>query len=97
MSLGSDCQILAERYDELRREVLKEALPCARGQGLTLFLTQGMADWVRAWLCFAPAQKRPNSEVAASEGPPSEHKQELVRILSAMLIKNFQGREEHAF
>ena len=83
---------LADRYDELRREVLNQGIPCTRGEGLALFLRQGMVNWMGAWFRITPKRKGIEAEkVVNPPKPPLDHKRELTGILSAMVMKSLAG------
>ncbi|MBI5787681.1 MAG: hypothetical protein HZA78_02345 [Candidatus Schekmanbacteria bacterium] len=88
MTAAPDGRYLADRYDDLRRGVLNRGI-CASGCGLTLFLRQGMANWMRAWSSLAPLPKPPATAMAAPQGRLFDSKPELVRILSTMVMKGF--------
>ncbi len=90
MSTPPDGCFLSDRYDELRREVLDRGIVRTRGDGLALFLRQGMANWMRAWLCFTP-QRKGVEKIVDPPKPPLDHKRELVEILSAMVMKSVAG------
>jgi len=78
---------VAERYEELRRQVLS---PNGRGggEGLALFLRQGMNGWIIAWLrCRTPgAIKVPAPSCVTEELIPRELCAAVVPILTAMAL-----------
>lgn len=78
---------LADRYEELRRQVLDESWKINRGPGLALLIQQGMKPWMDAWsvcpaaLTPASAQPVPCKPVIASDS-----RGEMVMILVAMAL-----------
>ena len=77
-----------EQYEALRREALENDSGGRRGQGLSLFLTQGMSAWLRAlsWLSSRPV-------MLASAGAPSQRpslpggaRSDMTRVLARMVL-----------
>ena len=66
-------------YEALR----EEALTGGRGLGLALFLRDGMASWMRAWMEATAAQVHPNQ---AAPGPAPGARSDLVAILAQMIL-----------
>jgi hypothetical protein len=84
-----DADFLTDRYNELRRKVLDQEIPCTGGEGLALFLRRGMVHWMNAWRDMTPREKKEN--IAPPSEPPAAHQRELVEILSAMVMKSVAG------
>ena len=85
-----------EQYEALRREALENAFGGRRGQGLSLFVTQGMSAWLRALslLVPRPVMLAPAGEpFRASAGVPSERpalpsgaRSDMSRALARMVL-----------
>ncbi len=77
-----------EQYQALRREALENASWGSRGHGLSLFLTQGMAAWLRALSLLAP---RP-LELPSADTPcglpilPLGARSDMSRVLARMVL-----------
>lgn len=87
---------MVERYEDLRRQVLGQKDPDHRGQGLRLFLGQGMKAWMNTWLCCLPAgpTRMPQEFDAAVAVVPWDLRGEVAAILAGMAMS--MGQEMNA-
>jgi len=88
-------ETLVARYEELRRDARAEPGSGPRSHGLALFLRQGMAAWMRAWVecqAVAPGEAR---SAADGTGPalPRVLGPEVVMVLAEMVLGAELGRE----
>lgn len=77
-----------ERYEDLRRQVLGHKDPDHRGQGLMLFLSQGMKAWMNTWLCCLPAgpTRMPQECDPTISVVPWDLRGEVAAILAGMVM-----------
>ncbi len=88
MTPWPDSERAIEQYQALRREALENASWGPRGHGLSLFLTRGMAAWLRALSLPAPRPVVLPSADVPSEFPalPSGVRSDLTRVLAQMVM-----------
>ena len=79
---------VVDRYEELRGQVLNPVGRGSGGQGLTLFLRQGMKAWMDAWLrCrIAGPTKAPIKSSLVEGIVPWDQRAEVVAILAGMAL-----------
>lgn len=79
---------MVERYEDLRRQVLGQKDPDHRGQGLMLFLSQGMKAWMNTWLCCLPAgpTRMPKESDSTISVVPWDLRGEVAAILAGMAM-----------
>ncbi len=82
---AAELQALAERYEELRAQVLARR-PAGKGLGLTLFVREGMAAWAHAWDRIAEPASRPQRTEGAGLGVSPRAGIELVHMLAGMAL-----------
>ena len=80
-----------QQYEALRREGLSPRAGLARGHGLALFLSQGMAAWMVALSTLLPPQAISGSQVSPSTSPRCPElalgiRSDLRRILAGMVL-----------
>lgn len=77
---------LTARYEQLRGDALDRTGLPAHGFGLALFLQQGMAAWMRAWLGSTNEPQTPSASSAPLAVPlPSAVRAQLTLIVASML------------
>lgn len=84
-----------EQYQALRREALENASWGPRGHGLSLFLTQGMAAWLRAlsWLSPRPVELPSVGTPCRLPALPSGARSDMSRVLAQMVLAvGWEGR-----
>jgi len=73
-------------YESLREEALAGRRGSG-GLGLALFLRDGMASWMRAWIQATASHVRPMEKRERAEpGPPADVRTDLVAILAQMVL-----------
>jgi len=80
---------LAARYEQLR----SDALSCSagRGQGLVLFLRQGMLAWMRAWSgCSVSPEPRSSPPPRTDSILPPDVRGQMTTVLAAMILERQQ-------
>lgn len=86
----SDPRTILEQYESLRREALEAAPFGPRGQGLVLFLSRGMADWVAALTALAlptvPARLAVESLQDDGRHVRPAARAELTTVLAGMVL-----------
>jgi hypothetical protein len=80
-----------QHYERLRQEALCPCRGLERGHGLVLFLSQGMAAWMKALATLQPP--RPNATEESIPGPLSAAtklsksvRSELTTVLAGMVL-----------
>lgn len=88
MTHWPDPECALDQYQALRRQALENASWGSRGHGLSLFLTQGMAAWLRALSPRAPRPAVLPSADAPSGRPalPIGARSDMTRVLAQMVI-----------
>ena len=85
-------RLLAERYEELRRQALGYADSCSPGLGLVLFTRQGMVSWMHAWpvRTSSPYEKPYATD---SPRPPTafDTRAEIAWVLASMVLSMRKG------
>jgi hypothetical protein len=98
-TLRSDPRTILEQYEALRREALEAAPFGPRGQGLALFLSRGMPDWVAALTALAlpTVPARPATESPRDDGLRVRRavRAELTTLLAGMVLACTQPREDN--
>lgn len=84
-------QVMVERYEDLRCQVLGEGMGRGGNAGLALFVRQGMAGWMRAWSDC----QQPDDGGSAGSGPsdellPRNIEPEVVMVLAGMALNLYQ-------
>jgi len=91
---GIDPLFARDSYEDLRRQAL-ESPGAGRGHGLTLFLTRGMAAWLRALTALpAPLQIAASGSTAAALVDRSgmlREKADLTGLLAEMVMAFGEG------
>ena len=79
---------VVDRYEEMRGQVLRPEGRGSGGQGLTLFLRQGMKGWMDAWSrCrVAGPPKAPIQSSLVDGVVPWDLRAEVVAILAGMAL-----------
>lgn len=79
---------MVKRYEDLRRQVLSQNSAGQGGQGLVLFLRQGMKAWMDAWIsCLIAAPTRaPIESHALGSVVPWDLRGEMTAILAGMAL-----------
>ena len=87
-SLSAPAGDLLERYEDLRRQVLSQKGVGHGGQGLVLFLRQGMKAWLDAWSCcfIARPTRAPMESNAMGSVVPWNLRDEVAAILAGMAL-----------
>jgi len=83
---SSPAEALVMGYEDLRRDVLA-GCNGARNLGKGLFVSRGMAAWMRAWADVSPAREGRESNRCGTPGPlPVTVRGEIVLILARMAL-----------
>jgi hypothetical protein len=82
---------LAERYDDLRDEVLNNPTPSAHGFGLAIIFTQGLVPWMRAWNSSVPLNPSKNSRPLPKRDLPCNQKHEIIQLVANMVMNRISS------
>ncbi len=91
--VGQGKDALAERYEELRAQVLD--MKGGRGLGLALFLGRGMAAWMEAWASCVPegqSTERPTPPASSGGSLPEGLRGEVALVLAGMALDHEEVR-----
>lgn len=83
---ATEPQALAERYEELRAQVLA-CRPAGRGLGLALFIREGMVAWANAWDGVAEPPQPERTTDGVGVGVSAGTGIELVNMLAGMALR----------
>jgi hypothetical protein len=81
-----------QRYEQLRDQALNQ-LSC--GCAMALFIHQGMAAWMKAWISYVPEGQRPPREDKLVQKNSSKKIQaDIVMILVGMALSCTKGGKD---
>ena len=88
MTPWPDLERSIEQYQALRRAAIENASRGPGGHGLSLFLTQGMAAWLKALSWLSPRPVELPCAGAPCERPalPSGARSDVTRVLAQMVM-----------
>ena len=77
---------LVDGYEALRAQVLGVSPPGLRGQGLSLFMHNGMAAWMEAWSCRVPEPILPRRAHEKRPSFPQGLQTEVASLLAEIAV-----------
>lgn len=88
-----DPDYVARQYETIRQEAIESFCDGRQGQGLTLFLTRGMAAWIEALHALAPRSAGIATQDSTIGRLPPAARLDLTSLLADMVLACSRAQE----